>query len=141
MMRILIVEDEFISRALLMEMLAAHGLCHVAVDGREAIDVIEQAMRSGKPYDLVCLDIMMPEVDGQEVLAEIRKLETQYALTGRNATKVIMTTALADSENIMKAFSEGLCEAYLTKPINRSKLLATLRDLNLIRYDDLGDDK
>lgn len=131
-LKILVVEDEFISRALLMEMLAAYGVCHVAVNGREAIEVLRRSMQSGAGYDLVCLDIMMPEMDGQEVLTEIRNMEREFGLSGRRATKVIMTTALTDSQSIMKAFTEGCCEAYLTKPIDRSKLQATLQDLNLI---------
>jgi two-component system, chemotaxis family, chemotaxis protein CheY len=132
MLKILIVEDEFISRTLLMEMMAAYGICHVAVDGREAMEVLHRSFDHGEHYDLICLDIMMPEMNGQEVLTEIRTMERQRDLSGRQATKVIMTTALADSQNIMKAFTEGHCEAYLTKPIDRSKLIATLRDLNLI---------
>lgn len=133
-LKILIVEDEFISRALLIELMAAYGVCHVAVDGLEAIEVMRRAFQKDERYDLVCLDIMMPEMDGQEVLTEIRNMERDLGLVGRDATKIIMTTALADSGNIMKAFTEGRCEAYLTKPIERSKLLATLRDLNLIEY-------
>jgi two-component system chemotaxis response regulator CheY len=132
MLKILVVEDEFISRTLLIEMMAVYGICHVAVDGREAMDVLRRSFEHGERYDLVCLDIMMPEMDGQEVLTEIRAMERQLGLSGRQATKVIMTTALTDSQSIMKAFTEGHCEAYLTKPIDRSKLIATLRDLNLI---------
>ena len=132
MLKILIVEDEFISRTLLIEMMAPYGVCHVAVDGREAMDVLRRSFNHDERYDLVCLDIMMPEMDGQEVLSEIRALERQLGFTGRQATKVMMTTMLTDSQNIMKAFTEGHCEAYLTKPIDRLKLIATLRDLNLI---------
>jgi len=40
-------------------------------------------------------------------------------VTGGDCTKIIMTMALDDSQNIMKAFTEGHCEAYLTKPISR----------------------
>ena len=132
MLKILVVEDEFISRVLLIEMMAAYGVCHVAVDGREAMDALHRSFDHDERYDLVCLDIMMPEMDGQEVLTEIRTLEWQRGLSGRDATKVIMTTVLNDSQSIMKAFTEGRCEAYLTKPIDRLKLIATLRDLNLI---------
>lgn len=132
MLKILIVEDEFVSRTLLIDMMAAYGICHLAVDGREAMDELRRSFDSGEGYDLVCLDIMMPEMDGQEVLTSIRTMERQLGLSGRQATKVIMTTALTDSQNIVQAFTEGHCEAYLTKPIDRSKLIATLRDLNLI---------
>lgn len=132
-MRILIVEDEFISRTVLLEMLAAYGICRVAADGAEAVEAIRRSFESGEYFDLVCLDIMMPEIDGQEVLAEMRRMEEEFGIAEKRVSKVIMTTALDDSHNIMKAFVDGQCEAYLTKPIDKGKLLVHLKDLNLIR--------
>ncbi len=130
-MKILIAEDEFISRTLLTEMLSGYGVCHVAANGREAIEAVENCI-AGERYDLVCLDIMMPEMDGQEVLSKIRSLEEEYGLSGENTIKVIMTTALDDSSNIMQAFTKGHCEAYLTKPINKEQLVEHLKELELI---------
>ncbi|MDP3479587.1 MAG: response regulator [Desulfoprunum sp.] len=131
-MKILIVEDEFISRTLLTEILSPYGSCHIATNGREALEVLERACEADNRYDLVCLDIMMPEKDGQEVLAKIREMEDARGIRGMAATKVIMTTALDDSYNIMEAFTQGHCEAYLTKPIDRDRLLEHLRELKLI---------
>lgn len=130
-MKILIAEDEFISRTLLTEMLSDYGVCHVAANGREAIEAVESSINEER-YDLVCLDIMMPEMDGQEVLSKIRSLEEKQGLTGDDTIKVIMTTALDDSTNIMQAFTKGHCEAYLTKPINKEQLVEHLKELNLI---------
>ncbi len=127
-MKILIAEDEFVSRTILTEMLSAYGTCHVAVNGLEALEAIENAIEKEK-YDLVCLDIMMPELDGQEVLSGIRKLEKERGLEG--VTKVFMITALDDSENIMKAFTQGHCEAYLTKPIKKEELEKHIREMGL----------
>ncbi len=135
-MKILIVEDEFISRTLLAEILLPYGNCHIATNGREALEVLKKACDDDKRYDLVCLDIMMPEVDGQEVLIKIREMENVRDIRGMAATKVIMTTALDDSYNIMEAFTRGHCEAYLTKPINRDRLLEHLRELRLIDESD-----
>ena len=131
-MKTLIVEDDFLARSLLSTMLSEHGLCHVAVNGREAIDAIETAFIEGVPYDLVCLDIMMPVMDGQQTLQELRQLEERYGIHGLDSTKVIMITAFDDSQNIMKAFRLGQCEAYLTKPLDRKKLLFHIKELGLI---------
>ena len=131
-MKILIVEDEYISRVLLSEILGDYGTCQVAVDGEEAVAVLEHSFDNDEPFDLVCLDIMMPGLDGQEVLRQIREMETKRNIHGMQAVKVIMTTALDDSKNIMQAFTAGRCEAYLTKPIDRKKLLQHLKDLRLI---------
>lgn len=132
-MKTLIVEDDFLARSLLSTLLSEYGECHVAVNGREALLAIEQAFVDGEPYDLVCLDIMMPVMDGQQTLMELRKIENNRGVRGLDMTKVIMITAIDDSKNIMKAFREGQCEAYLTKPLDRNKLISFVRDLGLIQ--------
>ncbi len=131
-MKTLIVEDDFLARALLSTLLSEYGICHVAVNGKEALNAIQSAFDENKPYDLICLDIMMPVMNGQEALLELRKMEMERGLRGLDTTKVIMVTAIDDSKNIMKAFRQGQCEAYLNKPLDRNKLLSHLRDLGLI---------
>ncbi len=131
--KILIVEDEFISRTLLMEMLAPFGDCDAVSNGREAVDILEKSYSlSGVGYDLVCLDIMMPKMSGHEVLREMRRIEKDRGIRGAAAAKVLMVTALDDAKNIMKALVEGRCEAYLTKPISKARLEEQLRQLQLI---------
>lgn len=130
-MRSLVVDDDFFSRRILQTMLAEYGEAHVAVDGKEALFAFKQALAEENPYDVVCLDIMMPEMDGHEVLKEIRSIEENKNIFGNDSTKVIMTTALDDSDNIKSAFREQ-CESYLIKPISKSKLIKILTDFGLI---------
>lgn len=130
-MRILIVEDEFGSRKLLHKFLSPYGACDMAVDGEEAVDAFEAAIRENSPYDLICLDIMLPKRDGQEVLKEIRQIEQEHDIIGMKGVKVIMTTALNDPKNILEAF-KSQCEAYIPKPISRQKLIEELHNLKLI---------
>jgi two-component system chemotaxis response regulator CheY len=130
-MRALIAEDDFTSRLMLQKLLAPYGESHVAVDGKEALDAFRAARQKRRPYDLVCLDIMMPEMDGQSVLREIRTIEEGAGIrTGRGA-KILMTTALKDPKNVMTAFRE-LCDGYLVKPIDKTKLLKYLREFGLV---------
>ena len=82
------------SRRLLQAILAPHGACHVAVGGREALEAFKMALKDKQPYNLICLDIMMPEMDGQEVLKEIRRTEDELGISGCDRAKIIMTTAL-----------------------------------------------
>jgi len=131
-MRILIAEDDFVSRAVLQEILSPYGICHSAVDGREAVAAFGEALDREEAYDLVCLDIMMPVMDGQTALREIRKLEAERGIGGSELAKVIMTTALDDPKNIMQAFLKGHCEGYLIKPISRDALERELSRLELI---------
>ncbi len=131
-MKTLIAEDDFLARELLSTMLLEFGTCDIAVNGREALDAIRSGFAENEPYDLICLDIMMPEMNGLDTLLELRKLEGQRGVKGQDATKVIMITAIDDSQNIVKAFRQGQCEAYLTKPLDRNKLLGHIRDLGLL---------
>jgi two-component system chemotaxis response regulator CheY len=131
-MRSLIVDDDFFSRRILQTILSAYGECHVAVDGKEALFAFEQALAEENPYDAICLDIMMPEMDGQEVLKRIREAEEKRNIFGGDSVKIIMTTALDDSNNITEAFREQ-CEAYMIKPISKSKLVQTLESFGLMK--------
>ena len=130
-MKTLIVEDDFTSRLLLQEILRRHGSSHVAVNGREAVDAVRAALAAGAPYDLVCLDIMMPEMNGQEALLRIRQLEEESGIEVWRRAKVIMTTALADRANVIEAIA-GQCDSFIVKPIGRTKLIEELRRLGLI---------
>jgi two-component system chemotaxis response regulator CheY len=130
-MKYLIVEDDFAARLLLQRYLSGYGDCDVAVDGHEAIEAFRQALDENEPYDLICLDIMMPAMDGRDALKEIRRIEREHGILGLDGVKVIMTTALGDSKNIMGSFREG-CEAYIVKPIKKEKLLEEIENLGLI---------
>lgn len=130
-MKILIVEDDFTSRVVMQEFLKPYGDCHVAVNGLEAVEAYRSAMAVGAPYGIICLDIMMPELGGHGVLTQIRKDEQEAQVPPDQAVKIIMTTALSDPRNVMKAFAEQ-CEAFLVKPVKREKLIEALRDLRLI---------
>ncbi|MCB2182996.1 MAG: response regulator [Desulfobulbaceae bacterium] len=131
-MKILIAEDDVMTRAVLQEMLAEVGTTQAVENGQQAIDVFTQALKDRDPFDLVCLDIMMPELDGQQTLLKIRKVEDDLAVIPDLQVKVIMITALNDPENIKKAQNEGRCEAYLTKPIKMDQLLEQIRNLGLV---------
>lgn len=133
-MRILIVEDDVSSQKLLQTMLSPYGDCDIAVNGKEAVDAFRLAGEEGKPYDLICLDIMMPEMDGQEALKKIREMEKEKGIQEWCGVKVIMTTALEDGGNIFGAFETG-CESYLVKPISKQKLIREMKKLRLINAD------
>ena len=130
-LKILIAEDDFTCRKLLQRFLSKYGDCFVAINGREAVEAVREAIDEARPYDLVCLDIMMPEMDGHEALEAIRQIENDHFIAGLDGVKVIMITALADSKSIIKAFRIG-CEAYIVKPVNKEKLLEEMEKLGLV---------
>jgi two-component system chemotaxis response regulator CheY len=131
-MKTLIVEDDFASRMILQRFLNEYGLPDIAVNGKEAIEAARQALEAGEPYDLICLDIMMPDVDGLQALKVIRNLEKSKGIMPSNGAKIIMRTAVADGATVLEAVVRGKCDYYLTKPIQKSKLIEELRKLKLI---------
>lgn len=134
MSRVLIVEDEFVSRQLLMAILAKDfDVCHTVVNGREGVDAFVSSLDAQQPYDLICLDIMMPVMDGQSALKEIRKIEQDRGIGGSDLVKVLMTTALGGAKDIMDAFIRGSCDGYLSKPISRKKLDEYLKKFGLYK--------
>ncbi len=130
-MKCLIVEDNFTARKLLKMYLSSCADCDIAVDGNEAVVAFSQAMDEKEPYDLICLDIMMPNMDGRQALKVIRQKESEHGISGLDCVKVIMTTSLGDSKNVMGSFREG-CEAYIVKPVEKDKLLQEMENLGLV---------
>lgn len=130
-MRILIAEDDFASRKLMLKFLSEYGECDVTVDGMEAVDAYMMAYDDGNPYDLICLDVMMPIMDGYQALKAIRDLEKEKGVAAPNMVKIIMTTALNEERNVKKAFEMG-CTVYSAKPIDLDKFKKVLRKLELI---------
>lgn len=126
-MHILVAEDDFSARLILQRMLKEYGTVDVTVDGREAVEAFRAALDAGTPYSVVCLDIMMPEMDGMEALRQMRAIESQHGIRSTQGAKIIMTTALDDPKNVVEAF-KGLCDTYLVKPIDKEALhLALVR--------------
>ena len=130
-MKTLIVEDDFTNRLLLQEFIKIYGLPHIAINGKEAVKAVRQALDTNEPYDLICMDIMMPEMDGQQALKKIRAMEEERGISSTNGSKIVMTTALGDMKNACNAFN-SLSDAYLIKPIDKARLIETLHRLKLI---------
>jgi two-component system chemotaxis response regulator CheY len=132
-MKILIVEDDFISRRILKEILTEFGDCDIVVDGDEAVQAFRLAREEKVPYQLVCMDIMMPNMDGQEALKQIREIEKAAGVRGSEEVKVIMITALDDPKTVFHAYYRGGATSYIVKPIEKDKLIQEIRTLGLIR--------
>lgn len=130
-MRFLIVDDDFDSRKLLQKILRPFGECEVAVDGEEGVEAFKAALKEGDPYDLISLDILMPNLDGQQALREIREIEREMGVIAEKLVKVIMITGLDDSQEVHDAFFLGDATSYIVKPIRKNILLEEIRSLGL----------
>lgn len=113
--RILVVDDERLNRAILSRLLRQHGFAVVEADsGANAITAVAE-----QEIDLVLLDIVMPEMDGFDVLAILRKQLSQSDLP------VIMVTAAAESQQVVRAFESGAND-YVTKPVDVAVTMARI---------------
>lgn len=132
-MRCLIVEDDDFGREMLKCLLSEYSeSIDTAKNGVDAVQLFELALRDNRPYQLICLDIMMPVMDGQEALKRIRHLEKAASIPRPQAAIIIMTTALDSLQEIEEAIWEGECNDYLVKPIAQADLLALMHKYRLI---------
>lgn len=130
-MKVLIAEDDFTSRSILSKLMRGiFGECDIAVDGQEAVQAVELGLEQNEKYDLICLDIMMPNMDGHEALNRIRKLEDGAGFPVGRGAKILITSALDDSKNILSAF-RSQCDGYLVKPYTKEKLLEEVKKVGL----------
>jgi two-component system chemotaxis response regulator CheY len=130
-LRALLVEDDFAGRLLLQTFLSRYGECHIAVNGREAVEACRSALERGRRYDLICMDIMMPEMNGREAVRQIRAMEEARGISSTCGAKIIMTTAVTDIREVIRCFRE-LCDSYLMKPIDLTQLLIQMKSCRLV---------
>jgi two-component system chemotaxis response regulator CheY len=136
-MNVLILEDNFICRVALQKLLSPYGECHVAAQGHEAVEAFEMALNAGQSYDLVCLDILMPGLDGRGALKAMRAAERKQGIFSSHGAKIVMVTGLDDMKHVMAAYAE-LCDGYLVKPVTRENLIKMLNDLKLLQAETAG---
>ncbi len=131
-MKILIVDDSRSERFLMEKMLSGYGKCDTAENGLEGVEAFESAIEGGEPYDIVFLDIEMPEMNGQDALLKMREIEEDMEIMEMEETTIIMATTLSDSKNITDAIHGGEATSYLVKPVTREKIAEKLGSLGLI---------
>jgi two-component system chemotaxis response regulator CheY len=130
-LKILLVEDDFTSRVILRGLLRAYGDCHIAVNGKEAVEAFRDACDSPEHYDLVCMDVRMPEMDGTEAVRQIRAIEEEKGVSSSSGAKIFMTTAIHDLKTVNASYW-ALCDAYLLKPVDGAQLQQHLLAFGLV---------
>jgi len=129
-MRILVVDDDYISRVKLSRLLSTYGHCDNAPSGDIAIALFEYAHRECAPYNLVTMDVEMPEMSGQEVVMRMRAMEKSWGCEKNLTAKVLMVSARESVKDVVSAYDEG-CDGYLAKPIRPDRLIKSLTELGV----------
>jgi two-component system chemotaxis response regulator CheY len=127
-MHILVAEDDPTCAMILVSLLKPYGEAVVVENGEEMISTFTAALAKQQPFELVCLDIKMPGLDGQTCLSCLRAIEKGFGKDCWNSSKVLMTTGMQSRENVITAFRHQ-CEGYLVKPIERMELTKHLAGL------------
>lgn len=135
-MKILIAEDDYVNRRFLFKFFSQYGDCDMVVNGEEAVTAFMFSLEEDEPYDLICLDIMMPKLDGLKALKMISSIEKDNKINQDKLSKKFVITALDNVKDVEKAFELG-CEVYVTKPINTAKLIEVMTKLKLnVNFSD-----
>ncbi|RTR40591.1 response regulator [Shewanella canadensis] len=128
-MRILIADDDKVSRNINRDILSLSGSVDAVVNGAEAVQIFKTALHENDPYELICLDISMPFFDGMYALEEIRSLERAKMISPEKSVKIVMVTSSSDRRDILNA--RGKCNGYLLKPLSTGsmdKLLSRFKE-------------
>ncbi len=132
-MRILVVDDDFVSRKKMEVIMQNFGECDSVKNGEEAVTTFRKAHESNAPYDVISLDISMPDIDGFTVLSRIRDIENSFSVDSNNKAKVIMVTSKSDKDTVMASISTG-CNDYIVKPFNWKIVFNKLVKLKVLKF-------
>jgi two-component system chemotaxis response regulator CheY len=130
-MKILVVDDELVSRKKMQIIMSSFGECVAVESGDAAIGAFEKAWENWAPFDLIALDISMPDMDGTEVLSEIREKEKNKNIPKERRVKVMMVTSHSDKDTIITCIQAG-CDAYIAKPFDRETIMKKFEELQFI---------
>lgn len=130
-MKTLIVDDNHKNRKVLTAMVAELGECEAVDSGQKAISAFKKAWEVWRPFNLILLDILMPEIDGTEVLRKIRKIEIDKKISKPHRVNIIMVTALSEKKMVLECLRDG-CNDYIVKPIDGRLLFEKIKKLGLM---------
>jgi two-component system chemotaxis response regulator CheY len=130
-LRFLVAEDEAGTRHLLKTFLSRYGRCDVALDGEEAVEKFCTALKRNRGYHLICMDVQMPKMSGREAVQRVRVAEASRGISPLARTKIIMTTAINEMDEVIRCFQE-FSDHYMVKPIGLANLLRQLKTYRLI---------
>lgn len=138
-MRTLIVEDVHFLALILQRILEPYSKCDFAHDGSIAIEKYTRSVINSNPYDLICLDLLLPKTDGFEVLKSVRQFEDDFKVPPNERTRIVVISTFNDQKTVRRAHAAG-CDGYIAKPFRKDKVLRTIEKLGLVKYSQPDDE-
>lgn len=127
-MKILVVDDELVSRKKILRIMQSFGECEAVEKGADAVVAFTEAWDAGMPFDMISLDIVMPDMSGIDVLNSIREIEKEKGLPKKNQVKIMMVTSHSDKDNVIASMKAG-CNNYIVKPFDRERVARKMESL------------
>ena len=133
MVKCLVVDDDVLGREFTLLYLEGIADCVTADNGLEAVEMFRTAFEEGKPFDLILLDLVMPEMDGNTAATKIRQIEKEWGVSVNDGVKIIVISSLNTPNDIMQSYVSAKSAAHLVKPIKPDKLITAMSKLGLIK--------
>ena len=133
MLRSLVVDDDKLGRELIAQYLAGVAECDMAENGLKCVEMFRDAFEGGNPYDLIILDIVMPEMDGYTAAKEIRLIEKEWGVSINDGVNIVVVSSLNTPDDVIQSYLSARSVAHLVKPLQPDKLLATLSKLGILK--------
>ncbi len=127
-MKILIVDDDSSSLSKITAILEEMGTCTAVESGTNAVKTFEDALSHSEPFDLVTLDIDMPDLDGIKVLQKIRMMEEEKKIPKSNRSRIIMVSGKSDKNSLVTCLKAG-CDSFIVKPFNITTLIEKMEKI------------
>jgi len=127
-MKILVIDDEYVALSRMVKLFSRWGEAVGATNGAQAKEMVEKAMQIGTPYDIISIDIELPDSDGLELLNQLRSIEERYHPENPWYSKKIIISAKSKHDNIQKALALG-CDDFLVKPVSLTTLEEKMKHL------------
>lgn len=131
-MRILIVDDDAPNRKLMTDIASRLGECEAAAGGEEALSAFKKAWEEWRPFNLIFLDVLMPVMDGKEVLLKIREIEKEKKISEQHQARIIMVTGVSEEETVVDCLRNG-CDEFLVKPVDIQLVFEKVKKLGLMK--------
>jgi len=145
-MKILIADDEMVSRTKLKLIMENFGECETVDNGKDAVAMFHKAHQQGNPFGLIMLDINLPQMDGMQVLSEMIAAEIKFGVSNTHKAKILMVTSFTDRDHVIRCIQSG-CDEYIAKPFDidiiakkLSKLGIRLRNIQPEKRDPKASD-
>ncbi|MBF0225174.1 MAG: response regulator [Desulfobacterales bacterium] len=127
-MKTLVVDDELVSRKKMHKIMESFGESTAVENGTDAIKAFKKSWEMGIPYDLITLDIAMPDMTGIQVLTKIREIEKEKNIPEEKLVKIMMVTSHSDKEIVISSMKAG-CNNYIVKPFDKERVLKKMETL------------